>query len=720
MQSIKVTGEYGGRPIEIETGALALQAAGSCTVKYGNTVVLGTVCMSSDPVEGADFLPLTVDYEEKFYASGKIKGSRFIKREGRPTENAILNSRLIDRSIRPLFPKGLTHSIQVVTSVLAIDGEADPATTAMIAASTALSLSGLPFDGPIGCARIGFTDGKLILNPPVTGHDESPDLDLFVTSTADSIAMVEAGAVEISEEVMGQALSFAKSESKKIIDLQNELIRQVNVKPFEYTPYIPGDEVTRLGDDTFRVVKLSEKITEYVTDTMLDDVVLTDNKEEYQARHRILIDNVVEKYEEFADFPTASVKAVVDKMLKKRVRFHILENNQRPDGRGMDDVRPLEIQAGVLPMVHGSGMFMRGETQGLSIVTLAAKNMGQIFDEMEGEYTKYYMHHYNFPAYSVGEARPNRGTGRREIGHGDLGERALKPMLPSIDDFPYTIRVVSEMMGSAGSTSQAAICGSTLALMDAGVPLKKPVAGIAMGLMTDPEKGTYKVLTDIKDIEDFGGDMDFKVAGTADGITAIQMDIKVKGISEEVLKEGLEKAKKARLFILDEMAKVISEPRKELSPNAPRVSTIKIDVDQIREVIGSGGKVIQGIIADTGVEMDVEEDGTINIFSSDSEGTEAALQMVKDITYRFSVGDIFEGTVTRIIKDQGGRDVGAIVERSHGKDGMVHISEVDNRHIAKIEEVIKVGDKVKVKVVAVDRERGRVSLSRKALLNEQG
>lgn len=716
MDVTKVVGEYGGRPIEIETGRLALQAGGSCTVKYGNTVVLATVCMSQDPLEGADFLPLTVDFEEKFYASGKIKGSRFIKREGRPSENAILTSRLIDRSIRPLFPKGLTHNIQLVTTVLASDNDADPAITAMIAASTALLLSGLPFEGPISGARVGFEDNKLILNPVVVNGTPTM-LDLFVTASKDSVVMLEAGANEVNEDIMVQAIEFAIKQNQIMIDLQNELLKKVTVKPFEYKPYIPGDEVTRLGDETFRVVKLSDKITEYITDVMLDDVILHKTKEDYEAAHKALMKSVLDKYEEYADFPQASVQAVLDTMLKKRVRYHILENDRRPDGRALDEIRTLSMEVGLLPTTHGSAMFMRGETQALSIVTLAAKNMGQLLDEMDGEYTKYYMHHYNFPAYSVGEARPMRSTGRREIGHGNLAERALEQMIPSIEEFPYAIRIVSEIMGSSGSTSMASVCGSTLSLMDAGVPIKKPVSGIAMGLMTDKEKDVYKILTDIKDIEDYSGDMDFKVAGTRDGITAIQMDIKVKGLSMAIIKEGLEKAKVARLFILDSMAKVLSEPRSELSPNAPRVVTIKIHPDQIREVIGAGGKVIQDIIAKTGVEIDIDDDGSVNIFSHEAEGTEKAVQMVKDITYKFQVGDIFEGKVTRIIKDMSGKDIGAVVERSGGKDGMVHISEVENHHIAKIEDVIKVGDMVKVKVIAVDAERGRVSLSRKALLD---
>lgn len=716
MEPTNITTEFAGRQMKIETGRIALQATGSCTVAYGKTVVLATACGNRDVKEGIDFFPLTVDYEEKFYASGKIKGSRFIKREGRPSENAILNSRLIDRGIRPLFPKGFVNDVQIVTSVMSFDEDADPAVTAINAASTALMLSGLPFEGPIAAVRVGLIDNNLVLNPSVESLENSA-LDLVVVGSKESIIMIEAGANEVSEDNMMQAIEFGHRELQPILDMQIDLASKVEVKPFEYELRVPGDEVTQFGDDTFRVIKLSEKITEYVTDVMLDDVIFTPNKATYDEKRRDLMKNVIEKYKEYEDFPESSLVAVVDGMIKKRVRKHILDDGKRCDGRGVDDVRPISVEVGLLPMTHGSAMFKRGETQGVSVVTLGAKSAGQILDEMYGEFTRYYMHHYNFPPYSVGEARPIRSTGRREIGHGHLAERALLPMIPDIEDFPYTIRVVSEIVGSSGSTSQAAVCGSTLSLMDAGVPIKKPVSGIAMGLMTDLETGKYKILTDIKDIEDFGGDMDFKVAGTKDGITAIQMDIKLKGIKMEILKDGLAKAKIGRLHILEEMLKVIAAPREEMSDTAPRVTSMKIHPDQIREVIGQGGKVIQGIIADTGVEMDIEDDGTVLIFSNNKDANDQAIQMVKDITYTFKVGDEFEGEVVKIITDKNtGTEIGAIVQRNRGKEGMVHISELENYRVNKVSDICKVGDTMKVKVIAVDPERNRVSLSRKALL----
>jgi polyribonucleotide nucleotidyltransferase len=716
MEPIGSTIELAGKQLTLETNVLAKQAHGSVLVRYGDTAVLCTTTVA-EPRAGIDFFPLMVDYEEKFYAAGKIKGSRFIKREGRPSDNAVLASRLIDRPIRPLFPKGFVNDVQVICSVISADLEIPPATTALIGASASLMLSGAPFEGPVGAVRIGRIDGQFIVNPTYE-QIEKGDLDFVVAGIREGIMMVEAGANEVAEDVMVEAMELAHKELIKTIDLQEELVAKVKPEKIEYTPSLPGTETIKLDDATFRLSDLRGQLEDFVTTEMLEDVVYHPTKKANNDAKKKLIAMVLEKFKNTPEFPESSLIAVVEELLKKQVRKGILHDGRRPDGRGMKDIRPIFIDSGFLPRTHGSALFQRGETQGMSITTLASKGAGQILDEMDVDTTKYYLHHYNFTPFSVGEVRPLRSAGRREIGHGNLALRALLPVLPSIEEFPYTIRVVTEILESNGSTSMAATCGSTLSLMDAGVPIKKPVSGIAMGLMTDTETGKYAILSDIKDIEDFGGDMDFKVTGTDTGITALQMDIKIKGLPINILQEALEQAKEGREFIMSRMLEAMPHV-KEMSKYAPRIYKHQIDPELIRVVIGPGGKMINQIIDECDVEIDIEDDGMVLITSNDEAGAEKALNWIKDLTSTLEVGEIFEGTVTKIVTDRNtGKDIGAIVEKSKGKDGMVHISEMDNRRIEKISEICKVGDKMKVKVLEVDTVRDRVSLSRKALLGD--
>jgi len=717
MENYKVETELAGRKLSIETGKLALQANGSVTVRYGDTVVFAAATMGKEPKTDIDFFPLTVAYEEKWYASGKISMSRFIKREGRPTDNAILTSRLIDRSIRPLFPNNLRNEVQVICSVLSSDGENDPAVAALLAASTALMMGGLPFDGPIAAASFGLKEDKLIINPSYQEEEEGL-LSLTVSGSKDTIVMVEASAKEVPEEKILEAFAAAQEPIEKMVKLQEELLAKAKPKKLEFTVSEIGNETITMGDETFRVLKIKDEVENYITDTMLDEVVFAENKASYDQKIRDLYESVTDKFSQVEEFPKESLKAATDKLLKERLRKHILENEKRPDGRSLKEVRPISAETGLLPRTHGSAVFQRGETQALTITTLGSKSAGQTVDQMDKEYIRHYMHHYNFPPYSTGECWPLRSASRREIGHGYLAERALKAVIPKWEDFPYTIRVVTEIMGSSGSTSQAAVCGSTLSLMDAGVPIKSPVSGIAMGLIMDQESGNYKILTDIKELEDFCGDLDFKVAGTKQGVTALQMDMKVKGLSLEILKEALEQGKEGRAFILAEMLKALPEPKKELSEYAPRAINLQIKPDQIRDVIGSGGKVINGIIEETGVEIDIDDDGSVSIYAKDAKDGQKAKEMIEQITYEFTPGEIFEGKVTRIITSPNGGEVGAIVEKFPGKDGMVHISELAFRRIDKISEICKVGDTLKVKVIDVDPERGRVSLSHKATLEK--
>lgn len=685
--------DLAGRELSVTIGKYAEQANGACMVRYGDSVVLVTATSSKTPREGIDFFPLSVDYEEKYYAAGKIPGG-FIKREGRPSEHAVLTSRLIDRPLRPLFPEGYRNDVQIIASLLSSDPDASSEITAMIGSSIALTISDIPFEGPTGAVQVGYIDGEYIINP-TKEELEKTDINLTVAGTEEAIMMVESGSFEVSEDEMLDAIMTAHEEIKKICKFINEIKEEVGKEKQEFTPFVINPEVfaaieEKYGQDLYDAMNNADKnVRVKLTDEVTDRI----------------------KSEMSESFPEdgLSISASIDKLLYNEVRREILEDHIRPDMRKFDEIRPLSAEAGILPRTHGSGLFKRGQTQVLSIATLGVGSDAQIIDGMDDEYEKKYIHHYNFPPFSVGDTRPLRGPGRREIGHGALAERALVPVIPSQEDFPYTIRVVSEVLSSNGSSSQASICGSTLALMDAGVPITKPVAGIAMGLITDEAGDKMAILTDIQGLEDHLGDMDFKVAGTRDGITALQMDIKIKGVSREVLSEALAAAHKARMQILDVIHDAISEPRAEISKYAPRIIQLNIDPDKIRDVIGPGGKVINQIIAKTGVKIDIEDDGTVLIASADSEMGNAAKQMVLDITKDVEVGEIYTGKVTRLMK------FGAFVDVLNGKEGLLHISNIDYKRIDKVEDVYKVGDEVEVKVIGIDDE-GRIDLSRKALL----
>lgn len=687
--------ELAGRPLVVETGEVAQLAGGSVMVRYGDTDVLGVVGASKEPREGMDFFPLSVDYEEKQYSIGKIPGG-FLKREGRPSEKAILHSRLIDRPIRPLFPKGMRNDVQVVTTVMSVEQDNAPEIVAMIASSIALSISDIPFNGPTGSVAVGLVDGELVLNPTQAQREVS-DLALTVSGTKDAIMMVEAGANEVSEETMLEAILFAHDAIKEIVTFIEGIQAEVGKDKKEFKLYLPTDD-------------FKAEVEAYVGDRMRE-AVHTPDKTERLANIDALkqeVKNVfLEKYPELKN----DLDTIMTGLQKKEVRSLILKDRIRPDNRQMTEVRPISSRVGYLPRVHGSGLFTRGETQVLSIATLGVMRDAQMLDGLNtSETEKRYMHQYNFPSYSVGETRPMRGPGRREIGHGALAERALLPMIPSEEEFPYAIRVVSEVLSSNGSTSQASVCGSTLALMDAGVPLKKPVAGCAMGLIKEGED--LAILTDIQGMEDFLGDMDFKVAGTRDGITAIQMDIKINGIDRQILSQALAQAKDGRFHILDKMAETITEPRKEMSPYAPRIITFKIKPEKIREVIGSGGKVINHIIEVTGVKIDIEDDGTVYIATENAESADAAKKMIDGITHEIQVGEVFDGEVVRIM------NFGAFVSIPGGQDGLVHISKLANERVEKVEDVVNIGDKVRVKVIEID-DKGRINLSRKACLPKE-
>ncbi|MDD4691954.1 MAG: polyribonucleotide nucleotidyltransferase [Eubacterium aggregans] len=686
--------ELAGRPLVVEVGQVAQLAKGSAILRYGETTILAVAGASKKPREGMDFFPLSVDYEEKQYAVGKIPGG-FLKREGRPSEKAILNSRLIDRPIRPLFPKGFRNDVQVVTTVMAVEQDNAPEIVAMIGSSVALSISDMPFAGPTGSVAVGLVDGELVLNPTQAQREVS-DLSLIVAGTKDAVMMVEAGANEVSEETMLEAILFAHDEIKKIVAFIEGIVAEVGVPKAEYKLYLPTEELTA-------------EIEAYVGSRM-HDAVQTADKDERLAAMNGLIDEAMAHFTELYPDAGADIDTVLNGMKKKEVRSLILNDRIRPDNRKMEEVRPISALIDFVPRVHGSGLFTRGETQVLSIATLGVLRDAQMIDGLGTETEKRYMHQYNFPSYSVGETRPMRGPGRREIGHGALAERALLPMVPSEEEFPYAIRVVSEVLSSNGSTSQASVCGSSLALMAAGVPLKKPVAGCAMGLIKENEK--LAILTDIQGMEDFLGDMDFKVAGTADGITAIQMDIKIHGIDREILTQALAQAKDGRMHILGIMNDTIAEPREELSPYAPRIITMHIKPDKIREVIGSGGKVINGIIDETGVKIDIEDDGTIYIASEDGEAAKRAIDMINDIVREVEVGEVVDGTVVRIM------NFGAFVSIPGGKDGLIHISKLEHHRVEKVEDSVKLGDKVTVKVIEID-DQGRINLSRKACLPKE-
>lgn len=705
-KTFEVSLNLSGRVLTLSTGVFANQAQGAVVASLGDTQVLATAIMTDNPRDNVDFFPLIVDYEERFYASGKIKGSRFIKREGRPSDNAILTARLIDRPIRPLFPKGTTNDTQVIATVLSADLEVDPGTTGIVAASAALVISGIPFQGPVGAVRIGYikdSEGKeqLVINPTYE-QVEKGRLDLVVAGTADAITMVEAAAKEVPEAVMLEALELAHRHIKKLCALQLELRDKIGQKTV--TPKIQEEN------------EAAEKaISESVTETMMNQVKGKTKHEVKEKVHEIeamLFEKYASEIENGA-FTKGHLKSILEGVLENNMRKNVLQHEKRVDGRALDEIRPLSSNVGVIPRTHGSGLFQRGETQVLSLTTLGAPGAAQIIDTMDVDMVKRYMHHYNFPPFSVGEVKPLRGPSRREVGHGDLAERAILPVIPPKEVFPYTIRVVSEVLSCNGSSSMASVCGSTLSLMDAGVPIIRPVAGIAMGLITsedfDSGRGTYKILTDIQGMEDFAGDMDFKVAGTIEGITALQMDIKVKGISIEIMREALERAKKARVQILEHMLQTIASPRDHLSPFAPLITTIRIAPEQIREVIGKGGETIQKITLETSCEIDIEQDGLVTITAPNQEKGQAATDWIKKITYIPKVGDVFEGKVTRMM------EFGAFVEFSPGKEGLVHISQLEHRRVNRVEDSVKLGDMVKVKLTEID-DQGRYNLSRKACL----
>jgi len=687
--------ELAGRTLTVETGKYAQQAGGSCLVRCGDTCVLVTATASKTPREGIDFFPLSVEFEEKQYSVGKIPGG-FIKREGRPSEKAILTSRLIDRPIRPLFPKGYRNDVQVIVTVLSVDMELPPAVYGMIGSSIALSISEIPFMGPTASVVVGMVDGEYVLNPN-TEEREKSILDLTVSGTKDAVMMVEAGANEITEKEMLDAILLAHEEIKKLVSFIEKIADEVGKEKVMPEIY----EID--ADFTAKVVDYSRDKMEYALDTYERNV--------RDERLKTLQDEVTAHFEEEVEDCAKDIDEILYSLKKEIVRDKIINRGQRPDGRAHTEIRPIWCETGILARTHGSAVFTRGETQALTITTLGAIGDGQRLDGLSEEDFKRYMHHYNMPPYSTGEAKMLRGTSRRETGHGALAERALLPVLPDEIEFPYAIRTVSECISSNGSTSQASICASSLSLMDAGVPLSAPVAGVAMGLIKDDETGNLAILTDIQGLEDFLGDMDFKVAGTSKGITAIQMDIKIKGIDEEILTRALAQANDGRMFILGKMNEVLSSAREDLSKFAPRIMQFMIDPEKIREVIGSGGKVINKIIADTGVKIDLEDDGRVFITSPDKDAADKARAAIDAIVKDVEVGNVYLGKVVRIM------NFGAFVELAPGKDGLVHISKLSNEHVKKVEDVVNIGDEILVRVAEIDRQ-GRINLTRKGLLPE--
>ena len=680
--------EIGGKEVEVELGKYCGQANGHCILRCGDTVVMVNATMSKAPRPGMDFFPLNVDYEEKMYAVGKIPGG-YKKREGRPSDQAILRSRLIDRPLRPLFPKGFYNDVSIIATPLSVNNDIPPEPLAMLGSSIALTISDIPFDGPTGAVKVGCVDGKFIVNPSVEESEKSV-IDLTVSGTKEAILMVEAGAKEVSEELMLDAIMFAHEEIKKQVKFQEDLSKKLKVVKTDKIEFETIDEnidkdVRAYADK--RMDEILENFDRHIRDAMEDDL-LQDVEEHFSEKYP-------DKQKEFSQ--------ILYNMKKEKVRHKILHKGIRPDGRKTNEIRPIWCEVGLLPRVHGSAVFTRGETQVLTTCTLGMISEAQELDGLENEEYKRYMHQYNMPGYTTGEAKPLRSPGRREIGHGALAERALLAVLPSEEEFPYAIRTVSDVLSSNGSTSQASVCGSTLALMDAGVPIKAPVAGIAMGLMKDKDSDKVAVLTDIQGLEDFLGDMDFKVAGTQKGITAIQMDIKIHGIDRKILTTALEQARLGRLEILKIMAKTIKAPRKELSKYAPKIVTFKIDPDKIREVIGSGGKVINQIIAETGVKIDIEDAGDVFVSSSDKEMIEKAKAMILAIATDFELNCEYDGVVVRTTQ------FGAFVEVAPGKEGMIHISKLAKERVEKVEDVVKVGDKVRVKTIKID-ERGRVDM----------
>ena len=690
--------ELAGRKLTVETGRVAELANGDAIIHYGDTVVMVNVTASKEPREGIDFFPLSVDYEEKLYAVGKIPGS-FQKREGKPADKAILTSRAIDRPIRPLFPKDFRNDVCVVATVLSVEQDNSPEVCAMIGASVALSISDIPFGGPTAAVNVGYVDGQIVINPTVAQREHSR-LKLTVAGTMEKVTMIEAGADEIPNDTMLDCIKAGHEEIKKLCKFIEGIKEEVGKPKFEYVSFATDKDVYAEIKENFkeRMYQDVQAVDKEVRDANMDKLA-----EDIQAYF-------VEKYgEEETEAKSTEIANSIHDLEKECVREMIFKEHKRPDGRRIDEIRPLSCEVGVLPRVHGSAIFTRGQTQVLSVVTLGTKSEEQELDGLDEEESKRYMHQYNFPSYSVGEARPSRGPGRREIGHGALAEKALVPVIPSEDEFPYTIRVVSEVLSSNGSTSQASICGSTLALMDAGVPIKKPVAGISTGLVTSKENpDEYVMLTDIQGIEDFFGDMDFKVGGTKDGITAIQVDIKNDGLTYDIIKEAFERTKVARDYILDEIMKPqIAEPRAELSKYAPRIITTTINVDKIKDVIGPGGKMINKIIDATGVKIDIEEDGRVCIYTDDAENGKKALKMIEDIAKDIEVGKVYDGKVTRIM------NFGAFVDIGGGREGL-HISKISNKRVEKVEDVLAVGDEIKVKVYEIDNQ-DRINLTMKDL-----
>ena len=689
----------GGRPLSVEIGEFARQANGAVLVRYGDTVVLSTAVASSRPVDG-NFFPLTVNYEEKKYSVGKIPGG-FIKREGRPSENATLTARLIDRPIRPMFPDGVRNEIQIVNTVLSVDQDCSPEMSAMLGSSLALGVSDIPFNGPIAGVNVGRVEGELVINP-TTEQSAQSDIHLTVAGTSQAINMVESSAEEVPEDEMLEALLFGHRAIKEINEFQANIIEQIGKEKFELT-IVQNDE------------EIMEEISGRYREAMIE-AIKTEEKKAREDAIAFVMQGAVTYYEELhaenpeKDEVLSAVNAALQALEKEVVRHLITADRIRPDGRKVDQIRPLASRVGLLPRTHGSGLFTRGQTQALTVATLAPLGEHQIIDGLGIEESKRFIHHYNFPPYSVGETGRMGSAGRREVGHGALGERALAQIIPDEDVFPYTIRLVSEVLESNGSSSQASICAGTLALMDAGVPIKAPVAGIAMGLVMDGDN--YTILTDIQGLEDALGDMDFKVAGTEKGITALQMDIKIEGITEQILNEALVQARQARLAILEELTSTISEPRTELSPYAPKIEMIQIKPDKIKVVIGRGGDTINKIIDETGVKIDIDDEGNVSIASTDQAMINRAKEIIEQLTHEVKVGEIYEGTVKRIEK------FGAFVEILPGKDGLVHISELEHHRVDKVEDVIALNDKVKVCVQEID-DKGRINLSRKALIDKE-
>ena len=685
---------FAGRPLTVETGKLAELANGACLVRYGDTVILATATMAQKPRDGIDYFPLSVDFEERLYSVGKIPGG-FLKREGRPSEKAVLAARLIDRPIRPLFPKDMRNDVAVCITVLSVEQDNTPDIVGMLGASIAIAISDIPWNGPIAGVSVGLIDGQYVMNPTAKQREVSR-MNVTVVGTEHKVCMIEAGAKEVTNQEMFDGIMEGYKVCREMVEFINSILKEIGREKIAY-------EEKTVDPDMYAAVK------EYAIDG-IRHALDTDDKNVREERLKVVYDDVFEHFAETYPESEEMLSECLYKLQKFVVRRWILDDGRRVDGRGLNDLRPLHAEVGLLPRAHGSGLFARGQTQVLTVATLGMISDAQILDGIDEDESKRYMHHYNMPSYSVGEARPSRGAGRREIGHGALGERALLPVIPSEEEFPYSIRLVSEVLTSNGSTSQGSICGSTLALMDAGVPIKAPVAGISCGLVTEGDR--WITMVDIQGVEDFFGDMDFKVAGTKAGITAIQMDLKIDGLTPEIIADALDKTEKARFTILDEvMLPVIDKPRPELSPYAPKMLMMTIDPMKIREVIGKGGSVIQKIQADTNTKIDIEDDGRLFIATYDKAGGDQAMATIKAIVEDPEIGAIFKGTVTRLLK------FGAFVEFAPGKEGLVHISQLDNKRIPTVEDAVHIGDEIWVKVIEID-DQGRINLSRKAAMNE--